>query len=152
VLAWRIVRPAYAADPLSGEGAAIAGTRWTSVGIRIGYASTNRALAVLEMLVHMSRKNSVSDAVLVPLEIPDHLISGLPELPEGWNRFPYQPHARRIGDQWIKEGSSVAMFVASAILPAERNVLVNPLHPQFSEIRVGQPEPHAFDRRLFRLR
>ena len=107
MLAWRIVRPAYAADPLSGKGAAIAGTRWTSVGIRVGYASTSRSLAVLEMLVHVARKNSARDALFIPIEIPDSLVSGLPDLPQGWNHFPYRDvkQSRRIGDRLARTTS-----------------------------------------------
>ena len=59
--------------------------------------------------------------------------------------------AGRTGDEWIQLRSSLALFVPSAVLPAERNILVNPAHAEFSNIRVGQPEPHAFDQRLFRL-
>jgi RES domain-containing protein len=36
------------------------------------------------------------------------------------------------------------------VLPAERNVLINPEHPQMSRIRVLSPEPFVFDRRLLR--
>jgi RES domain-containing protein len=152
VLAWRIVRPAYAENPLSGIGAALAGTRWAPEGVRIGYASTSRPLAVLEMLVHFARKNVPFEAVMVPLEIPDDLIAGLPHLPEGWNHIPYRPASQQIGNQWVVSDSSLAMFVPSAIIPAERNILINPTHAQFSQIRIGKPEPHAFDRRLFKLR
>jgi len=152
VLTWRIVRPAYADNPLSGEGAAQAGTRWNSVGIRMGYASTSRPLAVLEMLVHMVKNRPPQHAVLVPIEIPDHLIAEVPELPEGWNAYPHRAESREVGDQWIAEGKSLAMFVPSAIIPAERNILINPNHVRFGEIRLGEAEPHALDRRLFGLR
>lgn len=152
MLAWRIIRPAYADNPLSGEGAALAGTRWNSIGIRMGYASTSRPLAVLEMLVHMVKGKTPMDAVLIPIEIPDLMIAGVPELPEGWNAYPHRPESRQIGDRWIAEASSLAMFIPSAILPAERNILINPEHVQFSQIRIGEPEPHAFDKRLFALR
>lgn len=152
MLAWRIVRLAHAGNPLSGAGAAQAGTRWTSVGVRAGYASTSRPLAVLEMLVHLPREYSPRDAALIPLDVPDHLISELPELPEGWNHFPYTEQGRRVGDRWIKNGASLAMLVPSAILPAERNILINPLHALFGQVRIGKPEPHAFDLRLFGLR
>jgi len=104
------------------------------------------------MLVHVARNNSARDAAFIPIEIPDSLISGLPELPDGWNHFPYRSEPRQIGDRWIKLGSSLAMLIPSAILPAERNILINPGHPDFGQIRIGEPEPHAFDRRLFRLR
>jgi RES domain-containing protein len=152
VQVWRIVRLAHAADPLSGAGAARWGSRWNSVGIPIAYASTSRSLAVLEMLVHLPRVYSPRDAVLVPAEIPDHLIAPLPEMPNDWNHFPYRPESREIGDRWVEKGSSLAMFVPSAILPAECNILINPAHVHFRQIRVSEPEPHAFDKRLFELR
>ena len=152
MLAWRIVRPDYVAKPLSGVGAARLGSRWNSVGIEIVYASPSRALAVLEMLVHVARNNSARDAVFIPIEVPDNLIAGLPDPPEGWNDFPYRTASRTISDRWIEQASSLAMFVPSAILPAERNILINPGHADFSHIRVGEPERHAFDPRLFRLR
>jgi RES domain-containing protein len=151
VLAWRIIRTAHSEDPLSGAGAARWGNRWNTIGVRMAYVSTSRPLAVLEMLVHLPREITPLDATLMPLEIPDDLIEGLPDLPEGWNHFPYRAAARRIGDRWIERGSSVAMFVPSAILPAERNILINPVHAHFKQIRIGQPEAHAFDRRLFGL-
>ena len=113
------------------------------------YASTSRALVVLEMLVHVARNNSPRDVVFIPIEIPDNLVSGLPDLPDGWNDFPHGTASRYIGDNWIESGSSLAMFVPSAILPAERNILINPAHAHFVRIRVGEPEPHAFDPRLF---
>jgi RES domain-containing protein len=150
VIGWRIVRPVHAANPLSGVGAARWGSRWNSVGVRMAYASTSRSLAILEMLVHVTLDSVPAEVVLVPIDIPDSLIATLGELPEGWNDFPWRPEARRAGDKWIRENSSVAMFVASAVVPAERNVLINPAHTDFSRISVGQPEPHAFDRRLFR--
>ncbi len=150
--AWRIVRSVYADDPLTGAGAARWGSRWNSVGVSMAYVSTSRALAVLEMLVHMGRRDSPPDVALMPLEIPDDLVSGMPDLPEGWNCFPYRIEPQQIGDSWVKQRLSVAMLVPSVILPAERNILINPEHPDFGQIRIGEPEPHAFDRRLFRLR
>jgi RES domain-containing protein len=41
------------------------------------------------------------------------------------------------------------MLVPSAVLPAERNILINPAHPDFGRIEVGKPENHALDQRLF---
>jgi RES domain-containing protein len=151
VKAWRLVRPGYADNPLSGSGAARWGSRWNSVGIAVAYVATSRPLALLEMLVHLRSDRFPDGGIFMPMEIPDDLISGIPHLPEGWNHFPYQPASLQIGDRWIAEGSSPAMFVPSAILPAERNILINPSHAQFRQIRIGKPEPYAFDRRLFRL-
>jgi len=116
------------------------------------YAASSRPLAVLEMLVHLTRDRLPSSAVLIPIEIPDESIAGLPALPDGWNSHPHGQETQWIGDQWIAEARSLAMFVPSAVIPAERNILINPGHARFGEIRVGDAEPHAFDRRLFGLR
>jgi len=139
----------HVANPLSGAGAARWGNRWNSTGVRMGYASTSRPLAVLEMLVHVTREYVPLDAVLMPIEIPDELVAELKDLPRGWNDFPYSDGSRRVGDRWVKGNSSLAMLVPSAVLPREQNILINPSHAQFNRIRVGAPEPDAFDRRLF---
>ena len=149
---WRIVRPVHAANPLSGAGAARWGNRWNSAGVRMGYTSTSRPLAVLEMLVHVIREYTPVDAVLVPIEIPDAMVTELHDLPPGWNDFPYSDESQRIGDLWVQRSSSLAMLVPSAVLPAERNILINPAHAYFSQIRIGKPEPDAFDRRLFGMK
>jgi RES domain-containing protein len=149
VRAWRAVRPAYAANPLSGEGAARAGSRWNSPGVRLGYASTSRPLAVLETLVHATRGFYPVDAVLVPVDIPDEMVADVPSLPKDWSQLPYSAGSRLIGDHWVKQGSSLAMLVPSAVLPAERNILINPGHVLFGQIRIGEPELRASDRRLF---
>lgn len=115
----------------------------------MAYASTSRPLAVLEMLVHVTREYFPQDAILIPLEIPDDLVTELGELPKGWNDFPYSEDARKTGDRWIQQSESVAMLVPSAVLPKERNILINPAHARFASIRIGDPEPGAFDKRLF---
>jgi len=115
----------------------------------MAYAASSRPLAVLEMLVHLTREYFPRDALFVPLEIPDDLVVELRDLPGGWNDFPYSEPSRYAGDQWIQQRSSLAMLVPSAVLPSERNLLINPMHAQFGQIRVGEPETHAFDRRLF---
>jgi RES domain-containing protein len=47
-------------------------------------------------------------------------------------------------------GDSAALLVPSVVLPAERNLLINPLHPDFSKVKIHAPERHAIDRRLLR--
>jgi len=152
VRGWRAVGSAYAANPFSGAGAARAGSRWNSPGVRLGYASTSRPLAVLETLVHSTRGYYPADAVLIPIEIPDELVADVPCLPKDWNQIPYSAGSRHVGDHWVKNGSSLAILVPSAVMPAERNILINPAHQLLGQIRIGEPETHAFDRRLFGMR
>ena len=51
---WRIATdtPDYTADDLSGAGARATGGRWNARGTPLVYASTSRALACLETVVH----------------------------------------------------------------------------------------------------
>lgn len=147
---WRLTRAVYAADPLSGQGAALAGNRWNSPGVRIAYASTSRPLAVLEMLVHVTRDTLPADPVLIPVEVPDGLVAEATSLPVDWAALPYGPEARRFGDDWIAERGTLALLVPSVVLPAERNVLINPAHPAMRRVRVRPAEAFAFDRRLLR--
>jgi hypothetical protein len=53
-VAWRIVKERHATTAFSGDGAAQAGGRWNSRGIRVVYASGSLALAALETLVHLN--------------------------------------------------------------------------------------------------
>jgi len=41
---------------------------------------------------------------------------------------------------------------SSVIIPAELNYVLNPFHPDFTEIEVGKPESFAFDPRLLSRR
>jgi RES domain-containing protein len=150
VRVWRITRSVYAAYPLSGEGAARAGNRWNSRGVRVGYTSSSRPLAVLEMLVHVTREGVPDDIVLIPIDVPSALIAELDTPPKDWNVLPFGEPGRHAGDNWAREKKSAALLVPSVVLPAERNLLINPLHPDFSKVRIHTPERHAIDRRLLR--
>lgn len=147
---WRITRSVHAAYPLSGEGAARSGNRWNSRGVRIGYTSTSRPLAVLEMLVHVAQESLPEDIVLIPIDVPGDLIVELETPPNNWNALPYSSQGRHTGDRWAHDKKSAALLVPSAVLAAEQNLLINPLHPDFPKVKIHTPETHAIDRRLLK--
>jgi len=147
---WRLTRATHATDPLSGRGAALAGGRWNSPGTRVAYTATSRALAALEMLVHVTRDSVPPDMVFVPVDVPDRLIREAARLPDDWANLPYGPDARRFGDAWIDEHRSLGLLVPSVVVPTECNLLLNPGHRAFGRVRSGPVERFAFDRRLFR--
>jgi RES domain-containing protein len=151
VRTWRLTRRPWVSNPLSGEGAARTGNRWNSKGIRVAYTATSRALAVLEMLVHVTRETIPADMVLLPVEVPDELIAELRDPPAGWDRYPYREKSKAAGDRWARAKSSAALLVPSAVLRPEKNLLINPLHPDFPKIQVLSPEEKALDPRVFHL-
>lgn len=148
---YRITSHQYAHAPLSGQGAAISGARWNSVGTRIGYTAGSPSLAILELLVHLPRDCVPPDQVIATIEVPDADIAVLTDLPQGWDRLPYSTAVQKAGDAWVRSARSLALRVPSAIVPREFNVLVNPLHPRMSAVRVLESGPLVWDGRLFAL-
>lgn len=54
----------------------------------------------------------------------------------------------KIGDAWIESGRSVVLSVPSAVVSIERNVLLNPTHPDMSRIQIGAAESLRLYKRL----
>jgi len=152
VRAWRLVRPAFAdpADALSGEGARRFGGRWNSAGRRLVYASDHLSLAALETLAHADRRRFERDLVAFEMHVPADLVARLADadLPVGWRARPDAPAARAVGDAWLAAGTHVALSVPSVLVPQERNLLLDPTHPRFGEVRIGAPTPFRFDERI----
>jgi RES domain-containing protein len=119
--------------------------------VRVAYTSTSRALAVLELLVHVTREAVPDDTVLIPIEIPDHLVAHVAAIPKDWNDYPYPESTRAEGDRWVRGRSSTGLLVPSAVLRREKNLLINPTHAEFGKIRVHEVEEDGLDRRLFGL-
>jgi RES domain-containing protein len=53
-----------------------------------------------------------------------------------------------VGDAWVASEASPVLRVPSAVLPAEPNYLVNPLHPDLDALAISAPEPFEVDLRL----
>ena len=149
VTAWRIVKSKYALTALDGEGARRAGGRWTSIGRKVVYASSTRALAALEMLAHLESATSLPGYSLIELGIPEPLISSIAKgkLPPDWKAYPAPSSLLAIGDAWLDAASTAVLKVPSA-LTEEDNYLLNPLHPDFPLITKGRPVPFPIDPRL----
>lgn len=149
---WRICRPRYAADAASCEGARLYGGRWNSKGVRVVYASTSLALAAIETFANLEPNLRPADLVFIQGEIPDAIQTAkldLKGLPTGWNET-RDESLRRFGDDWIREGKTVALLVPSAAIRGEWNVLLNPAHSDFPHIGFRDPQHFQFDLRMFR--
>lgn len=152
VTAWRIVRPAYAANAFDGEGARVSGGRWNSPGRRVVYTADSVALAALEMLVHLQSSALLSQYVVIPCRFPRRLIKivDAAALPANWSASPAPAAVRRLGDEWLTRRTSAVLSVPSAVIESERNYLLNPQHPDFASIVIDSARPFVFDARLAR--
>ena len=132
-----------------GEGARLHGARWNSAGRAVIYCGGSFAIAMLERLVYSAIGTVPADDRYVAVAVPDGSIENLDEtiLP-GW-RDDGSAVARAAGDRWLAEARSLALSVPSAVTVVDRNLLVNPAHPDFGRIAVGPERPVAWDRRLF---
>ena len=149
---WRIVKSSRAATAFDGEGARLFGGRWNSPGHAAVYTAENVSLAALELLVHLQESSLLASYSLLPATFPASLVQivAASDLPSGWNSWPPPPALRERGDTWLAAGKSAVLSVPSAVVPAERNYLLNPAHPDFRKVTLGAPQRFAFDPRLGR--
>lgn len=150
--AYRLNRRRYA-DSLSGVGAAIKGGRWNSTGIEMIYLATSRALAMAEVLVHLSSGTIMDDYMMLTIHVPDDtsMLHVLPtELPKDWNMIPAGMDTKRVGDVFIREGRACLLRVPSAVVKGDHNLLVNPFHSEANAIKIIGAEPFPFDHRMFK--
>lgn len=148
---WRITTRRFADSTFSGEGARLYGGRWNSAGQPMVYAAESRSLALLEMLVQDEPLRA--HYVLIPARLPAGLaVASLEaaQLPEGWRLLAAREQLQALGTQWLRARRTAVLSVPSAVMPAERNWLLNPLHPDFARIAIGAPEPLDTDLRLLR--
>jgi len=149
---WRICRQLHAADAFTGEGARLYGGRWNTQGVSMVYTSPSLALAAVEIFVHLEPNLQPGDLVSIAADLPDDVTCerlNLKSLPGDWHAR-RDESLRRFGDRWIRENKTVALYVPSAAIRGEWNVLLNPAHPDFRTLRIRDSKPFEFDLRMFR--
>ena len=70
------------------------------------------------------------------------------QLPRRWRRFPAPASLQAFGDTWLEAGETAVLAVPSAVIPIEKNYLLNPAHPEMKSIQIGLPQRFRFDLRL----
>ena len=70
------------------------------------------------------------------------------QLPRSWRHFPAPASLQRLGDSWLHSGETAVLAVPSAVIPIEKNYLLNPSHPDMKGIQVGAPQRFQLDFRL----
>lgn len=132
---WRICRQPYVTHALDGLGGLHASGRWHNRGQPIIYAASSAALAALEVLVHVDPLTAPADMRLLTLDLPEDLAIEVLEI-------------SALPTAWLRSRRTVALSVPSAVIQVERNILLNPLHPEAEGITLISDEPFSFDLRL----
>ncbi len=147
---WRIVKSRHTSTAFDGEGARLYGGRWNSPGTRMVYTSSTFSLAMLEILVNLQEARLLSSYSLIFADFDDALVERLDRsvLPDGWRAYPAPSELQRIGDEWVRSQRNAVLEIPSVIVERESNYLLNPAHPDFSSVVIGEPEPFTFDERL----
>jgi RES domain-containing protein len=150
---FRIERKKYLNSTLKGTGAALTeGYRWNSLNTYLVYTAESRALAILEVSVHLDLSEDLpTDRYCVEIEIPDdiHMLElELGNLPENWDSRPPILETQFIGDDFVKENNAAVLKVPSSIVPQEHNYLINPNHSDSSRIKMISKSPLVFDPRM----
>lgn len=112
------------------------------------YACETFSGAMLEKLVHTSGRLPMRQ-VCVTFEAPDSLPMSVidPDDVVGWE-LQDMTASRAAGDAWLAAAESAVLLVRSIIFSGERNVLIDPAHRDFGQIRVVSIEPVRWEKRL----
>lgn len=151
---WRIAAdtPDHQADDLGGKGAERSGGRWNRAGTPMVYASTSRALACLETLVHLARNPLPLNRSLVEITVSAAAWSAAVEFDAaariGWDVEPAGKVSLDWGTQWAASARTLLARVPSVIVPEEFNVLINPAHAGIGEVRARKVRRWWYDLRL----
>ena len=147
MIVYRISNELYKED-ISGNGAAIYGSRWNSKNIKMLYTGEYISLCMLESLVHLRKIDIPTTQYLLSILVPDVEFQDikLSKLKEDWQH--HINYTQWIGDQFISGNQHLYLKVPSAIVPQEHNFLINPQHKDFKKTKVISSELLEFDKRL----
>ncbi len=146
---WRITTAAFARSAFSGEGARLYGGRWNAKGMPMVYTAATQSLAMLEMLVQDQPLRA--RYIIIEARIPSAVTIDrfrVDDLPSDWREIGARGKLQAIGAEWAMKRSAAVLAVPSAIVPAESNYLLNPLHPDFKRIKIGKPSTVETELRL----
>ena len=147
MIVYRISNELYKED-ISGNGAAINGSRWNSKNIKMLYTGEYISLSILESLVHLRKIDIPQHQYLLTIQIPDIKLQDIlpAKLKSDWQQ--HVSYTQWIGDQFVSENQSLILKVPSAIVPQEHNYLINPLHADFKKVKLVRNELLELDKRL----
>lgn len=134
-----------------GEGARRYGGRWNTPGTPVVYTSGTLSLAALEYLVHVDSDILPDGLVSIRATIPDGLkieAISASHLPLEWKDKIIPVSLQQLGTDWVTSAKSAVLKVPSVVIEHEWNYVLNPRHPEFSQILWDAAAVFSFDQRL----
>jgi len=146
---YRLAAKEYIND-LSGTGARLYGGRWNPVGSPGIYTSEHISLALVEKYVHAKSKENMERIALVRIEIDENKVPVFHAEEKLLKKMWYEDilYSQWIGEQILSDLSIAAFSVPSAIIPTERNIILNPAAEKFHLIKFSEPADFITDFRL----
>ncbi len=148
MIVYRCTLKKWARD-LSGQGAFQLGGRWNTPGHYALYTAENNLLEALEVAVRIPLTKISAEYVMVPIEIPKGAVIYEPKLTKGWSSKIHI--TQKIGDAFLEDNKYLAMKVPSVLMSNTYNLLLNPKHKLFPEVKANKSEPLLFDERLVKI-
>lgn len=127
-----------AENVFSGDGGLYVAGRWNHKGTRAIYCSQSISLCTLEWLSHNGLSVSGFSYYKFSIEIPDELIIKYPhsELPQEWKNTPSPDSGRDFAAKnFYNPSKYLAMAIPSVMVPEELNLVINPLHIAFANVK-----------------
>lgn len=146
---FRIGDPNSAWQIYDSQGARLYPGRWNTPASPIIYTSEYYSTAMLEKLVHA---NSIipPNQHYICITIPNGTSYEIFDTTKhsGWDGKS-ETVCKRFGLAWVKEARSAILIVPSIPARLDRNILINPAHPDAVGITHDLPVPIWWDKRLF---
>lgn len=148
---WRITTARFASTAFDGEGARLYGGRWNPKGREVVYTAESQSLALLELMVQDGPLRA--RYVLIPAQLPQDMSEtriAVEQLPPDWRTLGARDVLQAMSSEWLRAEKTAVLSVPSAVVPAERNYLLNPRHRDFVRMELGEPQSLETDTRLLR--
>ncbi|RAP36765.1 hypothetical protein B1207_08175 [Legionella quinlivanii] len=119
----------------SGDGGVHEQGRWNHKGRKVIYCSQSIALCTLEWLSHNGLSVSGFSYSKYSIDVPQRFIKKyqVEDFPAGWNTSPAADITRDFSEETLfNQQKYMAIAVPSVVIPEEFNLVINPLHKNFS--------------------
>lgn len=149
MIVYRIADQQFIDDRI-GTGAKLFGGRWNYINIPCLYSSEHISLALLERFAHARATENMINLALLGIELPDDdkLIVKVEHTKLKSNWVEDIDYTQWLGKQILDDSSIMAFSVPSAIIPEERNIIINTSSKYFKQIKFEEKKDFIIDYRL----